>query len=165
MLNIVRRKILTALSLVAAFTLVFSAQVSYANFNIFHHSPKPTMTPTTSPVTGPVTGPITSPAKLFTISGNVSYHVWGLFKRGASRLMPASGVTVKAKGLFNGSSATATTDSNGNYVITTNDKGHYRVTVSGGNGKHYMPPLHFVQLTEKKPTKTKVNFTGHTFKF
>lgn len=162
-----RRKLITALSLVFAFTLLFSAQAGYAFFDFYPKPPKPspTTSPTTGPVTGPVTGPITSPAAFFTISGNVTDHIVKLFKKSYNRFVPEAGVKVKAKDIFNGHSASATTDANGNYVINVGQKGYYKVTVVDGDAKFYTPPLHFVHLTNNKPTKSNVNFKGHIYSF
>lgn len=160
---IVGQKIITALSFIIGFALIFSAQLSYASHNSYNKPPKPS--PTTSPVTGPVTGPVTSPVSLFTISGNITNHITKLFKRSYNRYVPESGATVKAKDIFNGHSASATTDSNGNYVINLGQKGFYKVSVSDGDAKFYTPPLHFIHLTNHKPTKTNVNFKGHIYNF
>jgi hypothetical protein len=156
------RKLVTALSLVIGFSLIFSAQLSYAGNNS-HHNNYPT--PTTSPITTPVTGPVTSPVSLFTISGKVTDHIFGIFKKSKDRFMPEAGVKVKAKDIFNGHSASATTDGNGNYVINVGKKGFYKVTVVDGDAKYYLPPLHFVHLTDNKPTKSNIDFTGQIFKF
>lgn len=156
-----RLKLITALSLVLVFTFLFSAQAGYAN----HLNPTPMTSPTTGPVTGPVTGPITGPSGLFTITGNVSDHITRLFKKSFNRIIPESGVTVNAKDIFNGNSASATTDANGNYIITLNQRGYYKVSVSDGDAKFYSPPLHFVHLTDKKKAKSGVNFKGYIFEF
>lgn len=158
-----KRKLITALSLVVAFTLLFSAQAGYASNNHYLKPPKPS--PTTSPVTGPITGPVTSPVQFFTISGNVTDHIFKLFKKSYNRFIPEAGAIVKAKDIFTGHSATSTTDANGNYVINVGQKGHYHVWVKDGDAKFYAPPLHFVHLTENKPTKSNVNFQGHIFSF
>lgn len=158
-----KQKLIAALSFVFAFTLIFSAQLSFANSNTHHNTPTPT--PTTSPVTSPVTGPVTGPISIFAISGNVSSHVYKLFKKSMNRFLPESGAKVKAKDIFNGHSATATTDSNGNYVINVGQKGVYQVSVYDGDATFYTPPFHFVHLKDKKPTKSHIDFKGHIYNF
>src|SRR5437870_5727350 len=155
-----RQKIITALALFFAFSLLFSAQLTnIASANHDHHMPPPT----TSPVTGPVTGPITSPVSLFKISGHVKDHILWLWRRGAARFFPAVGVHVKAVDIFNHHTVTTTTDADGNYTLMPGKAGFYQVTVWGGDAKFYVPPVQFVN--DKKPHgKNHVDFEGTIFK-
>ncbi len=154
-----RKKIITAISLFFVFSLLFSAQ-----FTQTAQALEPITSPVTNPVTGPITGPITGPSSFFTISGKVTYHLLGLFRRGAERFMPAPGVLVKAVDVFSQHTATATTDANGNYTITPGKSGLYKVSASGGEASFYVPPIQFVN--DNKPAgKKNVNFQGVLFKF
>lgn len=156
-----RRKILLALSLFFVLTLLFSAQFTHT---VQAEEGNPLTTPVTNPVTGPVTGPVTSPAALFTISGNVTYRFWHLFKHGMERIMPAAGVTVKAVSLWGHTTVTTTTDANGHYVLNPGKKGLYRVTVSGGKAQMYAPFFRVVE--DKRPRGVHdVDFQGVLFNF
>lgn len=164
-----RFKFISALSIVIAFSVLFSSQlINLASAHSTNNNTpitNPVTNPITTPVTGPVTGPITSPVSIFRISGQIAYHILGIFKKSAERFYPASGVTVKVKDIFNGHSATAVTDSNGNYVVDAGQAGFYNITVSGGKARFYTPPVAFVQLTKKNPEKKHLNFQGIILKF
>lgn len=151
-----RLKIITALILLTLFVTTFSAQMTRVV--------KAAHLPVSGPVTGPVTGPLTGPASLFTISGNVTYHLLGMLARGAARFLPASGVTITAVDYFNNHTVSTTTDASGNYSLPVGQSGYYTVTVSGTQNSILVPPFRFVPV--KQPSgKKNVSFQGLIFKF
>jgi hypothetical protein len=163
-----RQKFITALSLFFVLSLLFTVQTSFTAQAFAHENNNhitPTPYPVTNPVTGPVTGPITGPvSNLFAISGNVSYHIFGLFKRGIGRFAPAAGVIIKACDIFTNHTVTTTTDKDGNYTLNPGKAGLYKVTASGGEASFYAPPVQVIN--DKKPAGVQhVNFQGIMFKF
>ena len=142
-----RQKLITALSLVVAFAIVFSSQIS----TTASAHPKPSK---------PVTSPITLPVTFFKVTGKITYKFFNFFKHSAQRFAPASGVTVTAENVFTREKVTTTTDSSGNYMLGLKEKGIYLVTPSGGQTSTYVKPLEVVKAEKKSGTKNNVNFTG-----
>jgi hypothetical protein len=141
-----RRKLITALCLSLLFTAVFGLQIaSTANAETKNKIP------------------LTSPLTYFQISGKVTYKFFQIFIHGTQRIVPAAGVTIEAENIITHDIYQTTTDSNGNYSLSIEEKGFFTVKPSGGNTNTYIPPLQFVSIN-KKGTQDNVDFQGYILK-
>ncbi len=140
-----RRKIITVLSLLIFFTLVFGAQIA---------STVSAQTKDGHPITSPIT--------FFKISGNVTYKVFRNFAHGFERFMPAANVKITAEDVFTHTKYETTTDVNGNYTISTDGKGFFLVTPSGGDTSTYIPAMRVVPANNAG-SKNNVSFHGFVF--
>lgn len=137
-----RQKYITALSLVIAFAVIFSAQLA-----------------TTASAETKNGNPLTSPVTFFKISGTVTYKFFKFFSNNGQRFTPADDVTVEARNIFTNNVYATTTDSNGKYTLTVDEKGVYLVSPTGGDTDVYTPALKAVHAT-KPGAANNVNFTG-----
>jgi hypothetical protein len=137
-----RRKLITALSLVTAFAVVFSAQLA------------------TSAAADTKNGsPLTSPVTFFRISGDVTYKMFKFFSNNGQRFVPAEGVTVEARNIFTNDVYTTTTDKNGDYTFSLEEKGMYLVSPSDDEADVFAPSIRPVPAN-KAGVKNNVNFHG-----
>lgn len=135
-----RQKIITALSLVIVFAVIFSAQLSHTAYATTKNG-----------------NPVTSPVTFFQISGKVTYKFFKLFGGGSNQ--NAAGVEVEAKNVFTNDVYETTTDANGNYVIPVQEKGVFLVGPTEGNTDVWVPALKPVHANNPG-SKTGVNFQG-----
>lgn len=137
-----RQKLITALSLVIVFSVVFSTQLA-----------------TTASAYPQTVNPVTSPVTFFKITGNVTYKFFKFFRHNGQRFAPAPGVTITAENIFTKHKVQTTTDASGKYTLGLNEKGIYLVSPSGGDTSTYLQPLQVVHAN-KSGEKNNVNFTG-----
>jgi hypothetical protein len=139
---IVRRKLITALSLLLVFSVLFGTQIAAtasANTNKNH--------------------PLTSPITFFQITGKVTYKFFKFFS-GSNSISNAPGVKVEAENIFDHHKFQTNTDGNGNYVLPINETGVYLVKPSGGNTNIYVPPLRAVKVNDMSSSANNIDFQG-----
>lgn len=140
-----RQKLITALSLVTAFSIVFGAQLA------------------TSAAADHKNGqPLTSPVTFYRISGDVSYKFFKFFSNNGQRFVPAEGVTVEARNVFTNDVYTTTTDEDGDYSFSLEEKGMYLVSPIDEEADFFAPALRHVNVN-KPGTKNNVDFNGIVF--
>jgi hypothetical protein len=138
-----RQKLITALSLVTAFAVIFSAQLA------------------TSAAADTKNGsPLTSPVTFFKISGDVTYKFFKFFSNNGQRFAPAEGVTVEARNIFTNDVYITTTDEDGEYSFSIQEKGMYLVSPSDDDeAEFFAPPIKHVNAN-KAGSKNNVDFQG-----
>jgi len=137
-----KQKIITALCISLLFSVVFGSQIAQ-----------------TAKADTKDGHPLTSPLTFFTINGNITYQFFTLFRHGKQD-DPASGVTVKAENIITHTVYETTTDTNGNYSISTEEAGTFLVSPSGGKTSVYVPPVISVKANHLG-SKNNVDFKGY----
>ena len=141
-----RQKIITALSLVILFSVVFGAQLA-----------------TTASAETKNGNPLSAPLTFFRMTGSITYKSLTFFRHGAQRLAPATDVTVTAENIFTHDIYTTTTDSDGHYTLDVEEKGLFLVRPSSDTTSAWVPPLQTVRALHSQ-TKHGIDFQGLTVK-
>lgn len=137
-----RRKLITAISLLTAFSIIFGAQLATSAAADYKNGK-----------------PLTSPVTFYKISGDVSYKFLKFFHKNSSRFVPAEGVTIEARNIFTNDVYITTTNKDGEYSLSLQEKGMYLVEPSDGKADFFSPTLRQVQV-HKQGSKNNVDFTG-----
>lgn len=137
-----RQKYITALSLVVAFAVTFSAQIA-----------------TSASADTKNGSPLTSPVTFFKISGDVTYKFFKFFSNNGQRFAPAEDVTIEARNIFTNTVYETTTDDEGNYEISVEEKGVYLVSPTDAETDVFAPAIKAVHAN-KTGARNNVNFTG-----
>jgi hypothetical protein len=137
-----RQKLITALSLLIVFSVLFGTQIA--------------ATASAETKNG---NPLTSPISFFQINGNISNRFFKFFS-GSNSTHPAANVVVNAENILTHDVYSTTTDGNGNYTIVTEEKGLFFVKPQGGIASFYVPPVKPVNV--KNPGSiNNINFQGY----